>query len=535
MPFRSKQQMKACFASNGFNGKIDCEEWAKETKDIKSLPNKKEKGGHMYRGCMKCGGKKKMQPGGIQIDPRFMMGTAEEEYSRPEPEAYTPVTYQNRVHEGLMRGIIEPKEGYEDWFETKGGAAKKTKKDDIYTTLMNISLGSKAARTGLGWLSGMVDRNRQNQFDYEQQSALGQMNPIPVNQFQPNPYSLYAKYGGSLKTIARDFKKWNNPEPKADFGSGPDDEGKMQGGGRSPIYTDNLNDPRLKAYNDSLNLYNATAGDIKALRDISSKWPMGSEEARRDWMNYTDAWNNKPAAIKLRKEKSYQNLVKLNGKNPSAVALEYLKNKDGSRDEGNAALEYKKPVQPIIYRGTPPEPKITRPVPMNRSMPDLRVIGQALPAVPNVRQANFDSTQPTDYSFTYPTGKYNEQETTYFPDENLWRNFISQQSNVSSQLQNNKGTATGNLREMKNGGLKVDEMVVRDTITKLLRLGRLGTGKYRNMKKGGIHIKKSNEGKFTEYCDGKVTSECIERGKNSPSAKIRKRATFAANARKWNK
>ena len=53
-------------------------------------------------------------------------------------------------------------------------------------------------------------------------------------------------------------------------------------------------------------------------------------------------------------------------------------------------------------------------------------------------------------------------------------------------------------------------------------------------KKGNkIHIKKENRGKFTDYCGGKVTSECIQRGKNSPDPKIRKRATFAANARKW--
>lgn len=52
-------------------------------------------------------------------------------------------------------------------------------------------------------------------------------------------------------------------------------------------------------------------------------------------------------------------------------------------------------------------------------------------------------------------------------------------------------------------------------------------------KGGGIHIKKKNRGKFTSYCGGKVTSECIARGKRSSSPTIRKRATFAANARKW--
>jgi hypothetical protein len=31
MPFRSKQQSKACFATGGFGGKVDCREWAKHT------------------------------------------------------------------------------------------------------------------------------------------------------------------------------------------------------------------------------------------------------------------------------------------------------------------------------------------------------------------------------------------------------------------------------------------------------------------------------------------------------------------------
>lgn len=57
---------------------------------------------------------------------------------------------------------------------------------------------------------------------------------------------------------------------------------------------------------------------------------------------------------------------------------------------------------------------------------------------------------------------------------------------------------------------------------------------YPSFKKGGrIHIKKKNRGKFTEYCGGKVTEECITKGKKSKDPKIRKRATFAANARKW--
>ena len=48
-----------------------------------------------------------------------------------------------------------------------------------------------------------------------------------------------------------------------------------------------------------------------------------------------------------------------------------------------------------------------------------------------------------------------------------------------------------------------------------------------------IRIKKENRGKFTEYCGGNVTDACIQKGKNSPDPKIRKRAPFAANARTW--
>ena len=48
-----------------------------------------------------------------------------------------------------------------------------------------------------------------------------------------------------------------------------------------------------------------------------------------------------------------------------------------------------------------------------------------------------------------------------------------------------------------------------------------------------IHIKKQNRGKFTDYCGGKVTEECIQKGLHSPNAAIRKRANFARNARRW--
>ncbi len=39
MPFLSKAQMKKCFVTGGFGGKVDCEEWARQT-DFSSLPER---------------------------------------------------------------------------------------------------------------------------------------------------------------------------------------------------------------------------------------------------------------------------------------------------------------------------------------------------------------------------------------------------------------------------------------------------------------------------------------------------------------
>ena len=62
------------------------------------------------------------------------------------------------------------------------------------------------------------------------------------------------------------------------------------------------------------------------------------------------------------------------------------------------------------------------------------------------------------------------------------------------------------------------------------------TSYLQSLKSGGkIHIKKKNRGKFTDYCGGKVTEECIQRGKHSSNPTTRKRANFADNVRGWSK
>lgn len=41
-PFKSQQQQKACYATNGFGGKVNCKKFSKETNQ-KSLPKTAKK------------------------------------------------------------------------------------------------------------------------------------------------------------------------------------------------------------------------------------------------------------------------------------------------------------------------------------------------------------------------------------------------------------------------------------------------------------------------------------------------------------
>lgn len=58
-------------------------------------------------------------------------------------------------------------------------------------------------------------------------------------------------------------------------------------------------------------------------------------------------------------------------------------------------------------------------------------------------------------------------------------------------------------------------------------------------RKFGIHIKKSNRGKLRKTAQArkgqKIPVSKLQKMKKSKNPKTRKRATFALNARKWNK
>lgn len=43
MPFKSRKQQSACYASNGFGGKVNCEKWSKMTNQKTLLKTAKSK------------------------------------------------------------------------------------------------------------------------------------------------------------------------------------------------------------------------------------------------------------------------------------------------------------------------------------------------------------------------------------------------------------------------------------------------------------------------------------------------------------
>jgi hypothetical protein len=124
----------------------------------------------------------------------------ENSIERPPADAPSaPPAEVNRIQEGINRGILEAPKGYDNAQTYYDSVNEKKHPATPSNWRQNLGIGMMAIRTLGSEISGRVARGRQNQYDYLQQSALGMMNPMPTDGYQPNPYSLYAKYGGSLK------------------------------------------------------------------------------------------------------------------------------------------------------------------------------------------------------------------------------------------------------------------------------------------------------------------------------------------------
>ena len=155
------------------------------------------------KNCKKCGGY--LQKEGFDLSQYIDIPLTENDVIYPTEPVYDEPVY-DRIDEGIIAGIIDP---------VMGQKYRDTDASSLTTTTTQRKLPAheilSAATTALRDISGYIERGRQNQFDMQEQTALGMMNPMPTTDYQPNPYSLYAKYGGSLKKYQK-----GGPKPTLD-------------------------------------------------------------------------------------------------------------------------------------------------------------------------------------------------------------------------------------------------------------------------------------------------------------------------------
>jgi hypothetical protein len=243
-----------------------------------------------------------------------------------------------------------------------------------------------------------------------------------------------------------------------------------QKGIRQPIYTSDPRDPRLRSYQDSLNLYKAyqmqdklmgpgsetskyniewTTDELKKGR--VKKIVKGLEEfgpISKDFQSEKDQFEGGFNDFSSRREdKKLIDYYKSLGFGPNQIM--YHSSPDvvsdkiraiGTYFDGTANSPiYKKPVQPVEYKKRVLEkPNLSVDLP-NIELTDVRpTITQ-----PTFEQARVDMSKPTKYSYTYPTFDKDVQKTMYFPDRNSWKTFVEQQRFTSSQEGKDYGSATG--------------------------------------------------------------------------------------------
>lgn len=276
---------------------------------------------------------------------------------------------------------------------------------------------------------------------------------------------------------------------------------RLQAGGRPPIQTSNPNDPRLRAYNDSLNVYNAaqkwnnTVDNAKTYNDTKPFWKSSEAEIARNivetrgWdlpkgikKQYNDgsgssSHNNFPRPVQpVVYQDSTDKSFNIKNIRPEDVSLvKKIKNGTMNKDEmakwDVIAKKYNIPFTTKINQYGLEDKTwnlelINNLDRLSKKIPDLKTRikpqAQQLLTEQDTFNAPYNQIQTpqvgptslkTPYSFTYPDFQgNNSQQTRYFGSEDEWRKFIGNQKNVSSQQSGNTATATGNLREYQKGG-----------------------------------------------------------------------------------
>lgn len=133
-----------------------------------------------------------------------------------------------------------------------------------------------------------------------------------------------------------------------------------------PIITNDPNDPRIKMYSDSLNLYNASKSLFKEYKKLENHYD--SLDAIDKGYGTTDEADRLLKIIRASKK----SLTDANGKKPKDTYNPYVISADNYYKPGEKievlVKQYKKPVQPVEYRPEEKKPVPKKEVPMYSKM-----------------------------------------------------------------------------------------------------------------------------------------------------------------------
>lgn len=248
---------------------------------------------------------------------------------------------------------------------------------------------------------------------------------------------------------------------------------------RKPIRTNDPNDRRLRAYNDSLNLHNIGKEATNVLRNPST--------TSKQWRDYRNP--------ESKKEDSYVDDLSKMGKKDDWTSIYKKAIADGV---STFATGYDKPVQPYVYK--PNDPKRSEVQAPGNLAGNISQIG-APTGGPGPLAGG-----PTNFSFT---GRDNQGQQTsrYFPDLGSWQNAIDNQGYRWSDVTNNGKEAHASGYQFYTGG----QLMSNNRTTPIV----IPEGTEDNMPsaRDGHWIQKAINPKHKGYCTPMTKSTCTPKRK----------------------
>lgn len=225
---------------------------------------------------------------------------------------------------------------------------------------------------------------------------------------------------------------------------------------RQPIIVNDKNNPRLKAYNDSLTLYSKNAYDAKNFPHIKHvSWNKNVLENNEVNKVQDGLLKEIPEFIN-----AYKRITKLNGKAPVGDKIPY---KVGFSHIPNQTIDtwravYKKPVQPVIYKKLEPKKVNLQPVVFNKPVEQqlsTEVITNFQPLEIKKQPVIKYTGSPVYHTNGDLIGYTNQGDFQLYTGEGIkteTKQWLSNEENINNYMKEKLGEYYKGIKKQKNGG-----------------------------------------------------------------------------------